>query len=275
MGRLSGLSGSSRLSGHYLALTFGIMAVGWGTCLLSGVFGVFMDEQKLLYLPYLLGGFSPTIASYIVLKRSGRIRGPRDWLRIAFGFGRGSLLSRVAVVLLVILLAVLSIQPQCLISGYEDGAPFFLIPVLIPAMLFGGGLEEMGWRYILQPELEARLSFTLSTIVTAAVWGLWHLPLFLMQGAGQSGGSYGVFCIFVVGLSFALASVRRSTGAVVPCILLHCVVNALSVVFLVRDDVLGATVSTAILVVLSYVILIVGRKWGASSRTDSRSEVSS
>lgn len=38
----------------------------------------------------------------------------------------------------------------------KNGAPIYAIVFMIPMMLLGGGLEEAGWRYILQPELEKK-----------------------------------------------------------------------------------------------------------------------
>ncbi len=59
---------------------------------------------------------------------------------------------------MVVILGILFILPQCLISGYEKEAPLFAIIILIPMMLFGGGLEEAGWRYILEKELEKSIN---------------------------------------------------------------------------------------------------------------------
>ena len=111
-------------------------------------------------------------------------------------------------------ITILFIFPQCLISGYEKGAPIFAIIVMIPMMIFGGGLEEAGWRYILQPELEKKYPFTVSTIIVSVIWWLWHLPLFYIQGAAQYGQNYFAFGISVLGLSFALASIRKNTGRI-------------------------------------------------------------
>ena len=58
--------------------------------------------------------------------------------------------------LMVVIIPFIFIIPQCFISGYESGAPVFAIVFIVPIMLVGGGLEEAGWRYILQPELEQK-----------------------------------------------------------------------------------------------------------------------
>ena len=87
--------------------------------------------------------------------------------------------------LLVLALSVLYVLPQCIAAGYEKGAPIYALIALIPMMLFAGGLEEAGWRYILQPELEKKYPYIAATIIVSLIWWLWHLPLFYINGVGQ------------------------------------------------------------------------------------------
>ena len=42
-----------------------------------------------------------------------------------------------------------------------------MIIIILPMMLVGGGNEEVGWRMILQPELEKKFNFNIATIITA------------------------------------------------------------------------------------------------------------
>ena len=134
-----------KLSGVYLRYTFSIMLLGWGTCVCFSLNGVSLNDNYFLYVPYLLGGWSPTIASFFVLKKTGGIANISDWLKNIFDF-RQTVVSY----FLVAILAIIFILPQCLISGYENRMPLFAIFVMIPMMIVGGGLEEAGWRYILR-----------------------------------------------------------------------------------------------------------------------------
>ena len=150
----------SRLNKTYLCFTFLFMAIGWGICLLCSFNGISLNDSKWLYAPFLLGGWSPTIASYLSLRGDSQVAGMKEWLKNIF-----DLKHNVLSYLMVAVMAIIFILPQCLISGYESGAPVFAIIVMIPMMLVGGGLEEAGWRYILQPELEKKYPFTVSTIL--------------------------------------------------------------------------------------------------------------
>ena len=245
----------SKLNKNYLGLTFLIMLIGWGICLLCSFNGTSLNDSKWLYVPYLLGGWSPTIASYLSLKSNNKVADMKEWLKNVFDFSH-SIFSY----LMVVIMAILFIFPQCLISGYENGAPVFAIIVMIPMMLVGGGLEEAGWRYILQPELEKKYSFTISTLIVSMIWWLWHLPLFYIQGVFQYGQNYFAFGISILGLSFALASIRKNTGSVWLCVLFHCIENSLSGIYVINDNIWGNIISTVIMILCSYALMKISDK---------------
>lgn len=245
----------SKLNKNYLGFTFLIMLICWGICVLCSFSGIFLNDKIWLYVPYLLGGWSPTIASYLSLKKNNEVKGIKEWLKNIFDF-RHNIFSY----LMTVIMAVIFILPQCLISGYENGAPLFAIIVMVPMMLVGGGLEEAGWRYILQPELEKKYSFTVSTVIVSIIWWLWHLPLFYIQGVSQYGQSYFAFGINVLGLSFALASIRKNTGSVWLCVLFHCIVNSLSGIYIIRDNIWGNITETVILILCSCALVKINSK---------------
>lgn len=246
----------TKLAARFLGLTFAIAATCWGLCVVCGMNGITFETMPLLRLPYLLGGWSPTIASYLVLKQSGRVGSLKEWLRTVFDF-RQSWKGY----LLVVLFALVYILPQCLISGRgPEGAPLLMLPVLIVMMLFGGGMEEAGWRYVLQPELESKLPFVPTVLVMAPIWWLWHLPLFFIPGTGQAGGDYWLFGLMVLGLSFTLAALRRRTGSVWLCVLFHCTANAMIPVFMPRESLAGTLVTAGCLIAVSLALVFWPKK---------------
>jgi membrane protease YdiL (CAAX protease family) len=228
------------------------MIACWGTCLIGSANGITLADHFVLYIPYLLGGFSPTIASLIVTKKQKSFR---EWLADIFDF-KQSLFSYIA----VMVFSVLFILPQCLISGYKIGAPLYAIVFMIPMMLLGGGLEEAGWRYILQPMLEKKYHFMIATLLTGIIWWVWHLPLFFIQGVSQYGQNFFAFGINVLGLSFALASIRKTSQSVWLCVLFHCIVNSLSGIYIVNNNIWGNVVSAVVLMVASFIFITMNDK---------------
>ncbi len=245
----------NKLSKDYLIYTFLIMIICWGLCVICSLNGISLHENYFLYIPYLLGGLSPTIASFLTLKKNNKVANFKEWLKNIFDF-KHNIFSYI----MVIILGILFILPQCLISGYESGFPLFAIIVMIPAMLFGGGLEEAGWRYILQPELEKKYKFIISTLIVSVIWWLWHLPLFYIQGVSQYGQNYFAFGINVLGLTFALASIRKNTNSVWLCVLFHCIVNSLSGIYIIENNIIGSVAATIILIFSSLVIMKINNK---------------
>ncbi len=245
----------SRVSKQFLLITFAIIAICWGICVICSFNGLSLDKDFILYVPYLIGGWSPTISSFIVLKKNGDVENIKEWIKNVFDFKHS-----IASYLLVVALSVLYILPQCIVAGYEKGAPLYALIALIPMMLFAGGLEEAGWRYILQPELEKKCPYIVATIIVSLIWWLWHLPLFYINGVGQEGHSYIAFGIGVFGMSFALACVRKCTNSVWLCVLLHCIVNASGAVYMINDSIIGKEVMAGVMIVITMIILFINDK---------------
>ena len=100
----------SKLNKNYLRCTFLIMSIGWGICLLCSFNGISLNDSKWLYVPYLLGGWSPTIASYLALESTNKVANMKEWLKNIFDF-RHHIFSY----LMVVILAILFILSQCVI----------------------------------------------------------------------------------------------------------------------------------------------------------------
>ena len=59
--------------------------------------------------------------------------------------------------------------------------PFLILVYFVTALLFQGPLqEEFGWRGYALDRLQARFNALNSSIILGFMWGLWHLPFFLI-----------------------------------------------------------------------------------------------
>ncbi|MBM9832421.1 CPBP family intramembrane metalloprotease, partial [Enterococcus faecalis] len=121
--------------------------------------------------------------------------------------------------------------------------------------LFGGN-EEPGWRGIMQPILEAKLPFSLATVITGSVWALWHWPLWFIEGSIQSQFPFYQFTIYAIFLSFVMASIYRKSGSVFFCSLYHGESNVLLVYFVININ----WILCLGLLVIIFLSLIVSKK---------------
>ncbi len=245
---------SKKTTIQFTALTFAIALAAWGICIAFGQFGITSEKHRWLYVPYVLGGLSPTIASFIALKKNGEVKGFREWVKNIFSFK-----CPARFYLLTISLNLAYIIPQIIINGTGETNPPYLFIIFIPMMLFGGGLEEAGWRYILQPTIDKKYGYFLSAAIVSVIWAMWHLPLFYIPGTVQYTSDFWPFAILTVGLTFALGAIRKISDSVFLCVLFHCVHNAGSATFNIPDA-LSANTLTSILLILASSIVVLKHK---------------
>jgi membrane protease YdiL (CAAX protease family) len=84
--------------------------------------------------------------------------------------------------------------------------------------------EEIGWRGFLVPELSKTTSFTATSLISGAVWSLWHYPI-LIYGDYNAGTPtwYGLACftVMVIAISFVFAWMRLKSGSLWTGAILH------------------------------------------------------
>jgi len=106
--------------------------------------------------------------------------------------------------------------------------------------------EEIGWRGLLLPHLVKLTDFTRGTLISAAIWIVWHTPIILMGDYNSRGVplwySWTCFALLVVGISFAFSYLRLKSGSLYPAVLLHATHNLfIQVVFDPLTVVSGST----------------------------------
>ena len=125
----------------------------------------------------------------------------------------------------------LSLNFLYVIFGGNVTITLWYIPIImfVKHIAFGG-LEEIGWRYLLQPLLQERLSYITSTVLTFIMWGTWHFLFFYIDGSLAQ-----VSVIpFLVGLltnSFLLSAIYNITNSLWICAMTHSLINVCSQIF--------------------------------------------
>ena len=135
------------------------------------------------------GSAGPLIALLISLapRRQGEERA--RWRRRMTNFEGLASPAGLLCVLLPILLAQWAMDTYAITGGIR--LPPASIPdalsLLVPTLLFGALPEELAWRgYALPVMVRGRQSLA-PTVLLAAAWGLWQLPLFFIKGTYEAG----------------------------------------------------------------------------------------
>jgi membrane protease YdiL (CAAX protease family) len=100
--------------------------------------------------------------------------------------------------------------------------------IMIP---FVGIAEETGWQGLLQPESDKRMKYPFSVLLTAAIWFVWHFPVFIDPTSNHYGDSVIGFGITIFVWAFALAAIYKSTKSVIACALYHTFIDAIGAVY--------------------------------------------
>jgi len=220
----------------FLALTYGISWLFWVP---TAIFGG-RPTESLWVIPFLLGGFGPSVAGVImVYRRRDRVGRRRFWRRVVDGkrispgwYAFILLLPPALYVISLLVNGFLMNEPPALPTLEQIAAnPLSLVGLLIIGVLAGPLSEELGWRGFAQDRLQARMSPLVSSLVVATFWWAWHLPLFFMAGTTQS--EWGVFTpsfwLFMAGtapLSVLHGLVyNRNDRSILAAILLHFAYN--------------------------------------------------
>jgi membrane protease YdiL (CAAX protease family) len=214
-------------------------------------------------LLYVLGGSGPTIAAYVAVlatrsqaplrefhSRLFRWRVAARWYVIAVALPVAIALASLAIAIVV--------NPE--LPRALSFRPWYMFFPLLLMMVVGGGLEELGWRGVAQPEMERALPRPVAAVLVGMIWSLWHLPLFSLPGVGQYQTDFAVFMIFSVGGALILAWLYGRTESILLCILFHASWNAGAALGLAipSDRHLLAVLDSCLRVVVGALLLTVG-----------------
>lgn len=204
-------------------------------------------------------------ALYLVARQKGW-NGIKSLLKRGtdYRFGKGWWLVVLALFPVVISVAyVISISTKGVVPHSEAEGQYWFLPFIFFAVLFTGGplQEEFGWRGYALPRLQDMYSPFVSSLILGFVWGVWHLPQFLVPH--EKTGMFYItpvwsFLLTVMAASFVYTWVYNHTaGSVLSALVLHAQMNLSFWVFPVLYTetghlwILGLFAATAVAIVLT------------------------
>lgn len=247
---------------RFFGLTFAISWLLWLPGLLRA--NGFGELPEIVGLPGMFAVLGPAIAAFILVGRESGRAGMGRLLRRAFAtdFAKGwwlptLLLLPIIGLLTAVILWLLGEHPMAWVPPSLATA---LITMLI-ILFIGGGLEEFGWRGYALDRMQNGHNAISASLLLGLIWGLWHLPLFFMDGTVQANIPIWQFIIQQMVLAIFYTWLYNNTGgSLLISILFHTLGNssaALLPPFFTTE--LGRWTNFIILLMVAGVVVIV---WG-------------
>ena len=233
---------------QFTMLTFIIMLVFWGGLVIFGQLGITLDKYPFLYIPQFIGAWSPAIASFIVLRINKEVSGIKEWLKNIFTV-KTSVYNYLFIVALLVILMVSLVMT----SGLVRIEPLYMFFVwMLASLLYGAGMEEAGWRYILHNELDKKFGYIFTCLIIAPVHVLWHVPLWLSLENGPLGVRSFFSAIIIFGGAFPIGAIHKiSRGNIFLCLLFHCMINAGPSTIIPNQTISGAIITSVVMIIIS------------------------
>ncbi len=211
----------------FLTLTFLLTYLCHGGLAILNARGVLELNSLWGQALYILGGSSPTIIAFVVVHVYYAEDEKKAFYRKLLNFKQPipyylfAIMMPIGLGLMFFLTAYLLGTP--LFDQVSTPFQFFLL--FVPAIIFGG-LEEVGWRGILQDQLEARFGSLRLAILIGLIWGLWHLPMFLIPDLGNTPAGLLPFALQGVVFSLFMTWLYQKTASIPLVVFFHAAINA-------------------------------------------------
>lgn len=172
-----------------------------------------------------IGLFAPAFAAMFTAAVYGSLPSARDILRRLFIFAFPLRWAVVAAFIMpaiyfAAVLALRAFRPAGTGALLIGNSPLFILAAFLWLLFVNAG-EEIGWRGFALPQLLSLYNRpVVVSVALGLIWGVWHIPLYLIPG--QSAFPFSLFLIFT-SVQSVLYTVLflRTKGSLLPALLLH------------------------------------------------------
>jgi membrane protease YdiL (CAAX protease family) len=207
----------------FLLISFGL---AWG---ILGLY-IFLSEKMVSVFGQLTGNhplfflavYAPAIAAFILVARTGGLAGLQRFLGRALLWRCGAAWYA----FLIIGIPLVFIGGSALRGNlFTEPFPFTSFQALLVALVLAaikGPIEEFGWRGLALPLLQRMFAPIWAGLILGVIWGLWHLPVFLLSGTQQSEWSFSAFFAGCLAISVIVTALfNRSHGSILLSAVFH------------------------------------------------------
>jgi uncharacterized protein len=207
----------------FLLISFGL---AWGILALfiflpeptTAIFGELTGRHPLFFLAV----YTPAIAAFILVTRSGGLAGLRRFLsRILLWRASVGWYGFLVFGIPLIFYAGAAVKGSPLTGAFTFDSPGVLLTAIL-LMAIKGPIEEFGWRGLALPLLQRKLAPISAALILGVIWGFWHLPAFLLSGTPQGEWSFAPFFLGAVAISVIVTPmVNAANGSILLPALFH------------------------------------------------------
>ena len=250
----------------FVILTYVFFYIALGLCLAVVALGVPMESMS-AYAPIVISWVS-LVVLMIWSKRLIKNTSRKEFLRNLFAEKLNIKLVLVSIIIPVVIFAIVVI----ILSAYNHKPIGELINqnyasyplILVMQLLMGPTAEEPGWRGYFFTEVSDQRGILKGSVITGLVWGLWHTPLWLMEGLSPLNlVVYAVsFIGAIIGISIIMGYSFGRHRNLIYCTIIHLLFNFLNaLVIFDQNSLTSALAIYAVLYLLAAgITVLINRK---------------
>lgn len=185
------------------------------------LYGILPGPIDRFMLPVGLGGLGPLLAAVLVLRFEPNRVGIRSLFRPISVGHIGAAWYPLALLLPGVILGVSTVMYWLLGgSGVQWLYPPTNVERIVAMFVFPIG-EELGWRGLAMPRMQRRYGSLIASLVIGSIWGLWHVPMFLLAGITASSTLALMLPFCLAGTLVFTWIYNRTRGSLLIAVLMH------------------------------------------------------
>ena len=147
--------------GFFLLYTFSITWLSWLIIIIGNrYFNALWYGEPLFWIPYAIGSWGAVISSYIIYRQFQEDFSEESFIKFVFGKKING-----KIWLIFGLFTIWRLLMIWIAFGINKPISILSIIINFPFLILLGGLEELGWRGILQPQLEKVTNYLPSILI--------------------------------------------------------------------------------------------------------------